>query len=435
MPVFNVRVSPKEMTMVLKISNGHIVLLASAFLVSLPALSIAQPGHLDSTFAFNGIFSDAFSGGTSQPTAVAIQSDTKIVVGGETSNEGGFIRLNANGTLDRSFGKNGVVSSIRFSDIDSIVVGMAIQTDGRIVAAGNGVPGRGGVVRLNPNGAVDTTFGTSGTGLVSLDITPVLFALQPDGKILVAGGAAGTGIGLLERLDSNGQLDTTFGSGGKAPLVIFGISSIALQSDGKILIGSGGTGANPFLGIGPTAGSIARYNTDGILDTTFGTSGQVGSVIAPAALAVQTDGRILAAGGITTQLSVTGNSAGFGVTRFNSDGSIDTTFGAGGGTSAGFPNRPITQAFALTIQTNGDIVAVGEVGSDATQLREAFGLARFLNAGQLDPTFGSKGEVITSLGANAVAFASGVTLQNNGKIVVIGSSGATNFVVARYLVQ
>jgi uncharacterized delta-60 repeat protein len=421
--------------MVLKISNGHIVLLASAILVSLPALSLAQPGHLDSTFALNGVFSDEFSGGTSQPTAVAIQSDGKIVVGGETSNQGGFLRLNANGTLDRSFGKNGVVSSIRFSDIDSIVVGMAIQTDGKIVAAGNGVPGRGGVVRLNPNGTADTTFGTSGTGLVSLDITPVLFALQPDGKMLVVGGAPGTGIGLIERLDSNGQLDTTFGSGGRVPLVIFGISSIALQSDGKILIGSGGTVANPFLGIGPTAGSIARYNTDGSLDTTFGTFGQVGSVVAPAALALQTDGRILAAGGITTQLSVTGNSGGFGVTRFNSDGSIDTTFGASGGASAGFPNRPITQAFALTIQTNGDIVAVGEVGSDTTQLREAFGLARFLNAGQLDTTFGSKGEVITSLGANAVAFASGVTLQNNGKIVVIGSSGATNFVVARYLAQ
>lgn len=420
--------------------QGHAVpvrLLASllvvcAALAYAPISAMAQAGRLDPTFGHSGIFTDSFNGGTSQPIAVALQSDGKIVVVGEVSSFGGFVRLNTNGTLDSSFGSGGVVT-VRFADVDSIAVGVGIQTDGKIVAAGTGLPGGGKIVRLNTNGTVDASFGSS--GFVTLSFTPGLFALLPNGRMLVIGDVGGTANAIIEQFDNNGQPDTTFGSNGKAALQMQSVSAVALQGDGKILISSGATGASPFFPAGPSAGSVARYNTNGTPDGTFGIAGQVGVLAAPTALAVQGDGRILAAGAITTKLSPAGNSAGFGVIRLNSDGSVDTSFATHGGTLTGFANFPLTGPFALAIQTNGDIVAAGEAGVSTTQLLESFALARYLSTGQLDGTFGTGGRVTTSFGSNAVAFIGALALQRDGKIIAVGSNNDSNFIVARYLAQ
>src|SRR5579884_2450428 len=118
------------------------LLFMAATLVSAAVSAQAQAGHLDPTFAMNGISSDSFNGGTNVPTAVAIQSDGKIVVVGEVGGFGGFVRLKTNGTLDSSFGSNGLVT-VRFADVDSITLGVGIQTDGKIVGAGTGLPGGG----------------------------------------------------------------------------------------------------------------------------------------------------------------------------------------------------------------------------------------------------------------------------------------------------
>lgn len=410
---------------------AFLLLMGAAWVcAALPAQ--AQAGHLDPTFAMNGIFSDSFNGGTNVPTAVAVQSDGKIVVVGEIGGFGGFVRLNPNGTLDSSFGSNGVVT-VRFADVDSITLGVGIQTDGKIVGAGTGLPGGGKIVRLDTNGTVDASFGSS--GFAALSFTPGLFALLPDGKMLVVGDVGGTANAVMEQFDNNGQPDTTFGSGGKVPLAMQSISTLALQADGKILISSGATGASPFFPAGPSAGSVARYNSHGVLDTTFGTSGQVGVVAAPTALAVQGDGRILAAGAITTKLSLAGNSAGFGVTRLNTNGSVDMTFASHGVTLTGFPNFPLTGPFALAIQANGDIIAAGEAGVSTSQLLESFALARYLTTGQLDSTFGTGGRVTTNFGSNAVAFIGALALQSDGKIIAVGSNDDGNFIVARYLAQ
>jgi Domain of unknown function (DUF5122) beta-propeller len=122
-------------------------LVVCAALVSASTLGLAQAGHLDTSFASNGIFTLSMS--TSQLNAVALQSDGKIVAAGQLGGQSGFIRLSTKGVLDASFGKGGVVVVPKFGgDVDQVIVGMAIQSDGKILAAATGIPGGGQVGRL-----------------------------------------------------------------------------------------------------------------------------------------------------------------------------------------------------------------------------------------------------------------------------------------------
>jgi uncharacterized delta-60 repeat protein len=407
-----------------------LVLIVLSILLS--TMVMAQAGQLDSNFATNGIFSFSLTtnnGSVNQANAVALQADGKIVLGGQAGNQGGLLRLNTNGTLDKNFGSGGVVTSNFGIDIDQIVGDIAIQPDGKILAAATGLPSGFVVGRFNANGSVDKSFGTNGFASANAAGAHLL-ALQTDGKILVVGSA-------LARFESNGQLDTSFGSAGLAPLVapFSSASAIALQSDGKILIASGGFPPAPVINGPPSTGSLARYNTDGSLDKKFGISGQAASVALPSAVAVQSDGKVVVAGTITSKLAVAGNSTGFGLVRYNSNGSIDTSFGTRGGVVTGFPSTNLTGAFALAIQSNGDIVAAGESGNviNFTQLSESFALVRYLNSGHLDTTFGSGGLVTTNFGNNAVAFVTALAVQNDGKIVAVGSNGGGSIEAARYL--
>jgi uncharacterized delta-60 repeat protein len=403
----------------------HITSFACVILICASSLATAQAGHLDTTFGNAGIFTFSLTtnnGSSNQASAVALQSDGKIVVAGQLGSRSGLLRLTSNGRLDSSFGNGGAVVTKIGGVILQNFGGLAIQPDGKIVVTATGVPARGQVARFNSNGSLDTTFGTN--GIATLPGATGLLALQPDGKIVVTG--SNGGFGSLARLQPNGQLDTSFGTNGQAPLLEVA-SSIALQSDGKILIGAFGFFA-------PGAGTVARYNTNGSLDRGFGISGQAASVAPPSAIAVQSDGKILAAGANVSQLALTGNASGFGLVRFNPDGSVDTTFATRGGVTTGFPKTTTTADFAVAIQPNGDIVAAGEAGNNGTsQLVESFALARYLGTGKLDSTFGTGGLVTTDFGSNAVAFIASVVLQSDGKIVVAGADGQGGVGVARYL--
>ena len=404
------------------------LIVVCAAVVSASTMVLAQAGHLDRTFGANGIFTLSLA--NSQANAVALQSDGKIVVAGQLGNKSGLIRLNTTGSLDNTFGSGGVVVVNHFGgDINQVIVGMAIQSDGKIVAAATGVPQGGQVARFNTNGTLDTTFGSN--GIATLSLNAALLALQTDGKIIVSGGGA-----VMARLNTNGQPDTTFGTGGVAALADFGSSSIALQADGKILIGSGGFPPLPVLNPLGAAGSVTRYNTNGSLDKTFGIFGQAAATAAPSAIAVQSDGKILTAGAQAGKVAVHGNTLGFGLARYNTDGSIDTTFGSHGGDVTTFPNTSLTGALALALQSNGDIVAAGEAGNvTASAIFEAFALARYAATGKLDAAFGTGGRVTTSFGSNADAFITSIVLQSDGKIVVAGTNGGGSFEVARYLGQ
>jgi uncharacterized delta-60 repeat protein len=260
--------------------------------------------------------------------------------------------------------------------------------------------------------------------------------LQSDGKILMTGSNA------VARFDSNGQLDTTFGTGGISVLPFFGAAAIAEQSDGKILIAS-----SSQLFDADTDGMIVRLNSNGTLDKTFGLFGQISSaasggafgptgVAAVSSIVLQVDGKFIVAGALTSKLinPPGSNSTGFGLVRYNSNGSIDTSFGTRGGVLTNFGSNPNATAFALAIQSNGDIVAAGQAGP-------SLALSRYTSAGKLDTTFGSSGTVTTSLGSNASAISS-LAIQSDGKIVAAGSifslSGPTSQAqgaVARYLAQ
>jgi uncharacterized delta-60 repeat protein len=405
---FHSRLTPGR----LAIHLGMACLVAAASVVA-----FAQAGQLDATFADKGVFSDNFSGATGAATAVALQSDGKILVGGSDGSTGVVLRLTTNGAIDTSFGSAGIVT-INFRVANNVVTGLAIQTDGKVVVAGTGIPGGGRVARFDADGQPDNSFGTDGETFI-FPGNPGALVILTSGDIVVLEG------NVLQRFTSNGTLDTTFANSGTAPLV-FGGSSIALLSNGEFLI------SPSTVLFGP--GALARYTSNGSLDRSFGISGQSSPLAVPA-LALQSDGKIISAGSITTGAATTGNPGGFGLIRLNANGTLDGTFGSRAGVVTPFLGFLTASVSALAIQTNGDIVAVGGANNGTLTPAGPFALARYLSTGQLDSTFGTAGLVTTRFGSTTQAVISAVTLQTDGKIVVAGTDGAGNFVVARYLGQ
>ena len=250
-------------------------------------------GTRDTTFTTN-----TGTGGNSLVLSTVIQSDGKILIGGQFTSWNGttvgrIVRLNSDGTLDTTFTTNNGTGG------SSIVQRLAIQSDGKIVLVGfftawNGTT-VGRIVRLNSDGTRDTAFPTyAGTGPNS---NVYSIAIQSDGQILVGGlfsGWSGVTAGRIVRLNADGTLDTTFvsntGTGGDISF----INSIAVQSDGKIVLGGGFTVFN-----GTTAGRIVRLNTDGTLDTAFTTNTGTGANAAVNEIVIQPDKKILVGGVFT----------------------------------------------------------------------------------------------------------------------------------------
>src|SRR5262249_11389312 len=253
--------------------------------------------------------------------------------------------------LDSTFGTGGKVKT-NFSTFD-YVGGLALQPDGKIIAAGmtavNFNPSFA-VARYNSNGTLDTTFGIGGREITGFAGPPQAFAagVQADGKIVVAGYAHLTAgwTFALARYNTNGTLDSTFGTGGKKTTA-FGsssvaqVSSIAIQADGKIVA----AGFNLVNNVGNFA--LARYNTNGTLDTTFGSGGKkvtdLGADDRSYSVALQSDGRIVAAG-------ITGTD--FALTRYNTNGTLDGTFGGGGKVITDFGGANDI-ALGVAIRTDG----------------------------------------------------------------------------------
>jgi uncharacterized delta-60 repeat protein len=266
---------------------------------------------------------------------VAVQADGKIVVVGVAGADFGVIRLNVNGSLDSDFGVGGIFTQ-SFGNSDGALAVVVQPDDGKILVAGWTASGQSGVLRLNTNGTLDTTFGTNGTvthGVSGYDHATAM-VLQPDGKILLGGhGRDDDGLGyLLMRLNADGTLDSTFspgGADGDGKLMVRPAGSessgadLDLQADGKIVI-TGRAGSTSAFG-------IARVNPDGTLDTSFGSGGMATYDVGPGhdeasdVLALP-DGKLILAG---HSIMTTGDgSADFSVARLNSDGSLDTTFNA-----------------------------------------------------------------------------------------------------------
>jgi uncharacterized delta-60 repeat protein len=406
-------------------------------------------GDLDPSFGNRGKVITDFSGNDDTAAAVAIQADGKIVAGGTSTALGGtsdfaLARYNSDGSLDPAFGSNGKVTTDFFQDNDSLKA-TAIDSDGKIIAAGSASrPGERpefALARYNPDGSLDTTFGANGKTTTNLTGDDVAYAvaLQADGKIVAAGTSAIHDFPKfgIARYNRDGSLDTGFGVGGKVNNSIRGgldwASAVLVQPDNKIVIAGRNNGSTPdnFF-------AIFRYNANGSPDTSFGTDGaattEASFTSGATAIALQSDGKIVAAGSAATPAF----KSFFALARYNRDGSIDLTFN---GFFPGVIHTTFTNgndgATALAIQSDGKILAAGFAGGNVFFSNCCdFAMARYKRDGRLDPAFGVDGKVVTDFfghedSANAIA------LQSDGKIVLAGVARTTTnvFALARYLVE
>src|SRR6266478_4724094 len=267
--------------------------------------------------------------------------------------------LNA-GALDPTFGIGGKVTT-HFGGFDNGRE-LAIQPDGKIVVVGSVVVNSVsdfGLARYNSDGSLDSTFGTGGDVITDVggNGDPDGVVILPNGKILLAGEGSNGGSSTafaLAKYTASGSLDTTFGTGGEVFTKFTSgndfATGLAVQADGKIVV-AGNANFNGTYGHSDSA--LARYNPDGSLDTTFGTGGQVIMNVADHfhRLAIQSDGRIVVAGDRNT-----GSSWDFALARFNTDGTLDGNFGTGGVLTTDF-HGGYDSARGLTIQPDGKIVA------------------------------------------------------------------------------
>jgi uncharacterized delta-60 repeat protein len=421
-------------------------------------------GRLDSHFGNNGesqinvpIPAEMLTAGE------AIQSDGKIVVAG-TAVVGGanefaetvLTRFNTDGSLDRSFGTNGTVISDFKSGASA--VGLTIESNGKILVVANTASLIDGVFepeigleQFNTNGTPDKSFGSAGEAFVNVgagfSISGAGVAIEPNGKIVVAGTESGFDSNfnfvqdfILASLNKNGSVDTSFGTNGQV-VTSFGTGTpataagIAIQSDGKIVVA--GTANDPTSFENEFA--LARYKTNGSLDSSFGTGGEVLTNFGPTtpaslkSVAIQSDGKIVVAGSITDQTTFTDD---FALARYNTNGKLDTSFGTGGKVITSFGPSTSSDAASVAIQPDGEIVVAGTVQVFTGGIADDFGLVRYNPNGTLDHSFGTGGEVLTNFGANEFATAADVVIGADGEIFVAGTLAGNNFsdfVVASFI--
>jgi len=357
----------------------------------------------------------------------------------------GLVRYTAEGKLDTSFGRGGVVSE-RTPQGGLSPEALVVQADGKMVLVGTSSDLATtrvgfGLARYGVDGALDTSFGVGGRVLTSVGAATAeahAAALQPDGAIVVAGsGYAGTQPAevsqfAVARYTPDGALDPVFGVV-LTPLSESGAEAraVALQSDGRIVV----AGTAFASGTTSDALALARYNADGSPDTSFGSGGTVittfdsggaeadSSPARAAALVVQPDGKLVAV------VSVGGHQGAFALARYLPSGALDSTFGIAG-RSRPRPGDGSAQAYAAALQPDGGIVVAGGVGSTAENV--AFALARYTPTGDLDAGFGSGGLVTSTFDGGGGSGAHAVVVERDGKIVAVGSGGG-GFAVVQYL--
>ncbi len=406
-------------------------------------IRVNSDGTLDTNFSLG-------SGGTNGIAGIGLQPDGKILIGGDFSSYNGtprnkIARLNADGTLDKGFvpPPSFVISYVEYFAVradgkilvalttdelpggnrpvirlntdgtedtafdavgDGIGYHVSLQTDGKILSAGNFSrfttgEERGGIVRYNTDGTIDSSFSASLTGLGLID----KMARQPDGKIVVVG-QFGTANGVtnssIARFNSDGTLDSTFDSGtgiGPGTYGNLSVEALELQPDGKILVGG-------FVGSydGVVKKSILRVNSDGSLDTSFTFSGDFNLDLAPFIkdFYVQSDGKIVVAG----RMFRSSFSQVRGVFRLNADGSEDPTFNGDAATTNSIVN-------GMVPQTDGKIIIGGGFTTYSGVSRPR--LARLNADGTLDTSFdpgtGPNGQVFEPV------------MQSDGKVIIGGS--------------
>jgi uncharacterized delta-60 repeat protein len=414
--------------------------------------TLLSAGDLDPTFGNGGLVTTGFPGSPSlRAQSVALQADGRVVVVGFASSSSrsfqmAVARYDSDGTLDSTFGNGGTVATSFPGWPEAYAGGVAVQPDGEIVVAGYTASGSGearhyqmALARYNADGSLDESFGTSG-----LVTTPFpgyssaianALALQPDGRIVVAGKASTppqvpSDRIAVARYNPDGSLDRSFGSGGTLVTELPRSNSYAysavVQSDGRIVIG----GFILFFGESGYRFALARYGADGTPDGSFGTDGLVTTAFpgfssaAAYAVTLQADGRAIAVGtaNVNSQDS-------FALARYDTDGSLDPSFGTQGLVTTSLPGTS-DDAYTAILQPDGRIIVAGASFANGSQ----FALARYASDGNLDSSFGADGLVTTAFPGFSGARVTGVALQPDGRIVAAGdvTSATSRFAVARY---
>jgi uncharacterized delta-60 repeat protein len=406
-----------------------------ALLVS--ASGQAAPGDLDPGFGTGGIVvTDVSTSNNDEATAVALQPDGKIVAAGKSFNgsDVAVVRYTANGALDSSFGSGGKVSTPVGTGTDEGNA-VAVQPDGKIVVAGeasNGTNNDVAVVRYKPDGSLDTSFGSGGivmTPVGASDDGASSVALQPDGKIVVAGTSRTSQDNFaVVRYTTTGALDGTFGTGGTVVTPLGSgadAAAMALQPDGKIVLAGGAAGATG------TDFALVRYTATGALDGSFGSGGKVTTSFSPGldealGVALQPDGKIVA-GGLA---SPAGDD--FALARYNQSGSLDASFGSGGKVTTDVTPGRFDVGRSVALQPDGKIVLAGLTEGASP---EDFAVARYEPDGSLDGSFGAGGTAVTDPSPGHINEAHAVVVQPDGQILVAGrmDNPNSNFVLVRYL--
>jgi uncharacterized delta-60 repeat protein len=443
-------------------------------LETLEGRALQTAGVLDPTFGGGtGIVTTLVGSDGDAGMAVAVYPQTdpngnagKIVEAGYgwvgSKSEFELVRYNTDGTLDSGFGVNGHVTTLIgvWSTADTV----AVQPDGKVLVGGRAQPSNSSdrnfaLTRYNANGTLDATFGSGGvvtthfalptskktTYISASNISSIV--IQPwDGRIVVAGGTNpvinGSQVSAfaLARYNTNGTLDATFGNGGTV------VTTPTSQYEGAHYVGlQTVNGVTRIVAVGDSNNyytKVIRYTLAGAIDTSFGVNGiaSLGSTpMLAMAGAIQPDGKILAAGQWSP---ANGGTTGFGLARFNADGSLDTTLNGTGmvGTVSALPSpQAAGAAYGVVVQPDGAIVLGGHapvlIPNAVPQMYNSdLALARYTPTGQLDTTFGPSGTGIVLTPSLAASHA--LALQSDGAIVAVGNvgiGGVSEFAVSRYL--
>jgi uncharacterized delta-60 repeat protein len=422
-------------------------------------------GALDESFGIEGMVTTDFDSQSDSINDLILQSDGKLLaVGSALVGYAGLeryvrvalARYHIDGTLDESFGVGGRVTT----DLGTRAYGhaAAMQPDGKLVVAGQAsMPGPYGAInvfmlaRYHPDGSIDESFGEGGIVRTSFDdddrgtnATAWAVVVQPDEKIVAAGVAAmgtygGSDNFALARYYPDGSPDPSFGVNGRVTTDFVGerdrAYALVLQPDGKLV--AAGLARERLSG-GDNYG-LARYNSDGSLDESFGAGGHVmtdifGVADVPRALVLQPDGKLVAAGNAKIDGGAHGH---FALARYNPDGSLDESFGLGGIATTEIPG-PNGTANALVLQPDGKFVAAGTTGSLYTNEAGSFILTRYHSDGSLDTSFGVNGCYTTDF-AGDINVANAVVVQGDGKVVAAGFarmgalSNTEDFALVRYM--
>jgi uncharacterized delta-60 repeat protein len=337
-------------------------------------------GSLDASFGSGGKVGTRFNQDFAA-FAAALQPDGKIIaVGGANNNVFAAVRYNQDGSLDSSFGSGGLVTTdFPGANLD-YAEAVVVQSDLKIVLAGNseGDFGNNEVVlaRYKPNGSLDTSYGNLGKVVTNFggdsndSVSDAV--LQADGKIVIVGFSDNGPV--IARFKTDGSLDNNFGTGGSTNFINGGPDgfTITLQGDGKILA-AGQNGGNIY---------IERFSKDGLPDASFGLNGVVKTGVSNClggsrgSLKVQANGKMIYAG-------TCGNTLTFTLARYNQDGSLDTSFGSGGIAMPGLGGDSV--AHGVVFQPDGKLVAAGETGGNFCLARyNSDGTFRYNPNGQFD---------------------------------------------------